>query len=65
MDILSSFFDIEELTDWGFRHIDLDINIDKLDNDYTTKIETPQYLPKNTKPSISSLVDTEKQKQLE
>lgn len=30
MDILSSFFDIEELTDWGFRHIDLDINIDKL-----------------------------------
>ncbi len=65
MDILSSFFDIEELTDWGFRHIDLDINIDKLDNDYTTKIERPQYLPKKTKPSISSLVDTQKQKQLE
>ena len=33
MDILANEFDIEELTDWGFKHIDLDINIDKIDED--------------------------------
>ena len=33
MDILANEFDIEELTDWGFKHIDLDINIDKLVED--------------------------------
>ena len=31
MDILANEFDIDELTDWGFKHIDLDINIDKID----------------------------------
>jgi len=31
-DLLSNF-DIDELVDWGFKHIDLDINIDKLDDD--------------------------------
>ena len=30
MDILANEFDIDELTDWGFKHIDLDINIDKI-----------------------------------
>ena len=33
MDILANEFDIDELTDWGFKHIDLDINIDKLEDD--------------------------------
>ena len=33
MDILANEFDIEELTDWGFKEIDLDINIDKLVED--------------------------------
>tara|TARA_B100000519_G_scaffold3813_1_gene3733 strand:- start:1273 stop:1761 length:489 start_codon:yes stop_codon:yes gene_type:complete len=33
MDILANEFDIDELTDWGFKHIDLDINIDKIDQD--------------------------------
>ena len=33
MDILANEFDIDELTDWGFKHIELDINIDKLDDD--------------------------------
>tara|TARA_A100001201_G_scaffold1851_3_gene4726 strand:- start:2793 stop:3281 length:489 start_codon:yes stop_codon:yes gene_type:complete len=33
MDILANEFDIDELTDWGFKHIDLDINIDKIDDD--------------------------------
>ena len=32
-DILSSEFDIEELVDWGFKHIDLGLNIDKIDED--------------------------------
>ena len=31
-DLLSNF-DIDELVDWGFKHIDLDVNIDKLDDD--------------------------------
>ena len=33
MDILANEFDIDELTDWGFKHIDLDLNIDKIDED--------------------------------
>ena len=33
MDILANAFDIEELVDWGFKHIDLGLNIDKLDYD--------------------------------
>jgi|TARA_Y100000593_G_scaffold10175_1_gene18389 ParB-like chromosome segregation protein Spo0J len=33
MDILANEFDIDELTDWGFKHIDLDVNIDKLEDD--------------------------------
>ena len=33
MDILANEFDIEELTDCGFKHIDLDVNIDKIEED--------------------------------
>ena len=33
MDILANEFDIDELVDWGFKHIDLDINIDKIDDE--------------------------------
>ena len=33
MDILANEFDIDELVDWGFKHIDLDLNIDKIDED--------------------------------
>ena len=39
IDILANEFDIDELVDWGFKHIDLDINIDKIeeeDKDYAT-----------------------------
>ena len=39
MDILANEFDIDELVDWGFKHIDLDVNIDKIeeeDKDYAT-----------------------------
>jgi ParB-like chromosome segregation protein Spo0J len=38
MDILANEFDIDELTDWGFKHIDLDVNIDKLDEDTSDSI---------------------------
>jgi len=33
MDILANEFDIDELVDWGFKHIDLGLNIDKIDYD--------------------------------
>ena len=33
MDILANEFDIDELVDWGFKHIDIGLNIDKLDDD--------------------------------
>ena len=33
MDILANEFDIDELVDWGFKHIDLDLNIDKIVDD--------------------------------
>jgi ParB-like chromosome segregation protein Spo0J len=31
MDILANEFDIDELVDWGFKHIDIGLNIDKLE----------------------------------
>jgi ParB-like chromosome segregation protein Spo0J len=34
MDILANEFDIDELVDWGFKHIDLGLNIDKLDDTF-------------------------------
>jgi len=33
MDILANEFDIDELVDWGFKHIDLGLNIDKIDDE--------------------------------
>lgn len=30
MDILANEFDIDDLVDWGFRHIDLGLNLDKI-----------------------------------
>ena len=34
-DILANQFDIEELKDWGFKEIELGLNIDKLDDSFT------------------------------
>ena len=44
MDILANEFDIDELVDWGFKHIDLDINIDKIvegntEDDYIPEVK--------------------------
>ena len=33
MDILANEFDVDDLVEWGFKHIDLGINIDKLFDD--------------------------------
>ena len=42
MDILANEFDIEELTDWGFKHIDLDVNIDKITEGNTEDDHIPE-----------------------
>ena len=42
MDALANYFDVEELTDWGFKHVELGLNIDKIDED--PEIEFSQYL---------------------
>jgi hypothetical protein len=31
LDILANEFEIEELTEWGFKHIELGLNVDKID----------------------------------
>ena len=33
IDILANEFDIDQLVDWGFKHIELGLNIDKIDYD--------------------------------
>ena len=61
MDILANEFDIDELVDWGFKHIELGLNIDKInENPYTDKIQIPVYETNNTKPSIKDLYNIEK-----
>ena len=39
MDILANEFDIDNLVDWGFKHIDLGLNIDKIQKDLSDKID--------------------------
>ena len=41
VDILANEFDIDELTDWGFKHIELGLNIDKLDAPENIDTEHP------------------------
>ena len=65
IDILANEFDIDELVDWGFKHIDLGLNIDKInDNPYTDKIEAPKYEASNEKPEIKNLFDMSKTNKL-
>ncbi len=59
-DILANMFDIDELTDWGFDDIDLKLFDGIEDNNYTRKIESPIYEPKNVKPKIKELFDISK-----
>ena len=39
MDILANEFNIDDLVDWGFKHIDLGLNIDKIQKDLSDKID--------------------------
>tara|TARA_Y100000593_G_scaffold16955_1_gene33788 strand:+ start:141 stop:647 length:507 start_codon:yes stop_codon:yes gene_type:complete len=39
MDILANEFDIDNLVDWGFKHIDLGLNVDKIPDDLSDKLE--------------------------
>jgi ParB-like chromosome segregation protein Spo0J len=39
IDVLANEFDIDELVDWGFKHIDLGINVDKIQKDLSDDIE--------------------------
>ena len=39
MDILANEFDVEELKDWGFKEIELGLNIDKIPEDLSDKLE--------------------------
>tara|TARA_R100000655_G_C2932002_1_gene184179 strand:+ start:34 stop:768 length:735 start_codon:yes stop_codon:yes gene_type:complete len=65
MDILANEFDIQELVDWGFKHIDLGLNIDKLEeNPYTDKVSAPTYESSKEKPNVDSLYDSSKADQL-
>ena len=42
IDILANEFDIDQLVDWGFKHIDLDINIDKITEGNTEDDHIPE-----------------------
>tara|TARA_R100000655_G_scaffold42320_1_gene78275 strand:+ start:787 stop:1293 length:507 start_codon:yes stop_codon:yes gene_type:complete len=39
IDILANEFDIDQLVDWGFKHIDLGLNVDKIPEDLSDKLE--------------------------
>tara|TARA_R110002020_G_scaffold382729_2_gene593426 strand:- start:1000 stop:1608 length:609 start_codon:yes stop_codon:yes gene_type:complete len=41
IDALANYFDVEELTDWGFKHIELGLNIDKIDAKDNIETEYP------------------------
>ena len=41
MDALANYFDVEELTDWGFKHVELGLNIDKIDAKDNVETEYP------------------------
>ena len=41
MDGLANYFDVEELTDWGFKHVELGLNIDKIDAKDNIETEYP------------------------
>ena len=65
MDILANEFEIEELKDWGFKEIELGLNIDKIgENPYTKKIDAPEYTPSDNPPTLDMLNDKTKRNEL-
>ena len=58
MDILANEFDIEQLTDWGFKHIELGLNIDKID--YTKEWEgMPEFVQEDNMPHRQIIISFE------
>ena len=49
-DLLANEFEIEELTDWGFKHIDLGLNIDKITEGNTEDDHIPEVKESRVKP---------------
>jgi DNA modification methylase len=49
MDILANEFDIEELTEWGFKEIDLGLNIDKITEGNTEDDHIPEVKERRVK----------------
>jgi len=60
-DVLANNWSVEDLNDWSLETPDLYNNDDSY---YTTKIESPEYVPSKNKPDLSSLANTNKQKEL-
>ena len=66
-DILANQFDMPDLIEYGFNEKELaglDFNEEEPENNYSRKIESPVYEPKNEKPEVSDLVNLEKYNQL-
>jgi len=63
-DALANYFDVGELTEWGFSDDELQFYEDEPENNYSRKIESPIYEPKNEKPPINELFDDSKANEL-
>jgi len=65
-DALANYFDVGELTEWGFTDDELQFYEDDKEDEniYTQKIETPKYEPTGNKPTEEELYNEEKVKEL-
>ena len=66
-DVLANEWDAELLSDWGLDVPSFDLGINsnqEEDNKYTQKIDTPVYEPKNEKPEIKELYNSDRYKEL-
>jgi hypothetical protein len=64
-DMLANDWEQTELEDWGLDGFPFEIEENSLtENDYTNKIEAPNYEPKNEKPNVVDLYSSEKYTEL-
>ncbi len=63
-DLLANNFDFNELLNWGFNEIDLQIFDNEKEEVYSSKIKSPVYEIKNSKPQIEDVIDDTKTKEL-
>ena len=65
LDILANNFEVDELKDWGFKEIELGLNIDKLkESIYSKKIKAPNYKPLENYTDLDNLYNDEKTQSL-